>query len=32
MFEIGELICYPMHGVGVIERIDERTVLGESDD
>ena len=32
MFEIGELICYPMHGVGVIQSIDERTVLGESDD
>lgn len=32
VFEIGELICYPMHGVGVIQSIDECTVLGESDD
>ena len=30
MFSIGEKICYPMHGVGVIESIEERTVLGET--
>ncbi|MEG1548073.1 MAG: CarD family transcriptional regulator [Clostridia bacterium] len=30
MFEVGEMICYPMHGVGVIESIEERTVLGET--
>lgn len=30
MFSVGEKICYPMHGVGVIESIEERTVLGET--
>lgn len=28
MFSIGEKICYPMYGIGVIEGIEERTVLG----
>lgn len=30
MFSVGERVCYPMHGVGVVEKIEERTVLGES--
>ncbi len=30
MFSVGEHICYPMHGVGVVEKIEERTVLGET--
>ncbi|MDO4565533.1 MAG: CarD family transcriptional regulator [Clostridia bacterium] len=30
MFQVGELVCYPMHGVGVVEAIEEQTVLGES--
>lgn len=29
MFHIGELVCYPMHGVGKVEAIEEHTVLGE---
>ncbi|MDR0841673.1 MAG: CarD family transcriptional regulator [Christensenellaceae bacterium] len=29
MFVVGERICYPMHGVGVVEHIEEKTVLGE---
>ncbi len=28
MFCVGEKICYPMHGIGEIEGIEERTVLG----
>ena len=28
MFEIGELVCYPMHGVGCVEAIEEQVVLG----
>lgn len=28
MFQVGDQVCYPMHGVGVIEAIEERTVLG----
>lgn len=28
MFSIGEKICYPMHGIGVIDGIEQRTVLG----
>ncbi len=27
MFRIGDQICYPMHGVGVVEAIEERIVL-----
>ena len=30
MFEIGDMVCYPMHGVGEIEADQEQTVLGES--
>lgn len=30
MFSIGDLVCYPMHGVGVVEAIEEQSVLGES--
>ncbi|MDO4573414.1 MAG: CarD family transcriptional regulator [Clostridia bacterium] len=30
MFQIGDLVCYPMHGVGVVEAIEEQHVLGES--
>lgn len=27
MFNVGDKVCYPMHGVGTIEAIEERTVL-----
>ena len=30
MFSVGDLICYPMHGVGVVEAIERHTILGES--
>ena len=30
MFSVGDLVCYPMHGVGVIEAIEEQQVLGET--
>lgn len=30
MFRIGDLVCYPMHGVGQVESIEEQTVLGET--
>ena len=30
MFDVGDLVCYPMHGVGVVESIEEQTVLGET--
>ncbi|MEG1559903.1 MAG: CarD family transcriptional regulator [Clostridia bacterium] len=29
MFAVGEKVCYPMHGVGVIDSIEEQNVLGE---
>ena len=29
MFQIGDLVCYPMPGVGVVEAIEERSILGE---
>lgn len=29
MFDIGDLVCYPMHGVGIVESIEEQSVLGE---
>ena len=30
MFSIGDKVLYPMHGAGVIERIEDREVLGET--
>lgn len=30
MFQIGDLVCYPMHGVGAVEAIEEQTILGET--
>lgn len=30
MFRVGDTVCYPMHGVGVIESIEEQFILGES--
>ena len=30
MFQIGDLVCYPMHGVGVVEAIEKQTILGET--
>ena len=30
MFSIGDLICYPMHGVGTVEGIVTQTVLGKT--
>jgi CarD family transcriptional regulator len=29
MFDIGDKIVYPMHGAGVIEAVEEKTILGE---
>lgn len=28
MFRVGEKVCYPMHGVGFIEAIEEKEILG----
>ena len=30
MFQIGDQVCYPMYGVGVVEAIEEQTILGET--
>lgn len=30
MFQVGDLVCYPMHGVGVVEAIEEQTILDET--
>jgi len=30
VFQIGDMVCYPMHGVGVVESIEEQSVLGET--
>ena len=30
MFSIGDIVCYPLHGVGKIEAIEEREVLNKS--
>jgi CarD family transcriptional regulator len=30
VFQIGDMVCYPMHGVGVVESIEKQTVLGET--
>lgn len=29
MFQVGDLVSYPMHGVGIVEAIEEQTVLDE---
>ena len=29
MFSIGDKIVYPMHGAGIIEKIEEKKILGE---
>ncbi len=30
MFQIGDMICYPMHGIGVVEDISDQNVLGQT--
>ena len=30
MFNVGDLVCYPMHGVGMSESIEEQQVLGQT--
>lgn len=30
MFAIGDKIVYPMHGAGIVERIEEKKILGET--
>ena len=30
MFQIGDMVSYPMHGVGQIEAVQDQTVLGET--
>ena len=30
MFEVGDMVCYPMHGVGTVEAIQEHSILGET--
>ena len=30
MFSIGDMVCYPMHGIGQIEAIEEQEVLGKT--
>ena len=29
MYSIGDKIVYPMHGAGIIDRIEEKTILGQ---
>ncbi len=30
MFSIGDTVCYPLHGIGTIEAIEDRDVLGKT--
>lgn len=30
MFVVGDKIVYPMHGAGIIEKIEDKQILGES--
>ena len=30
MFSVGDIVCYPMHGVGTIQSIEEKTILGDT--
>ena len=30
MFQVGDMVCYPMHGVGTVGAIEEQSILGET--
>ena len=30
MFNIGDMVAYPMHGAGLVEKIEDRQILGET--
>ena len=30
MFDIGDMVVYPMHGAGIIEGIEEKEILGKN--
>ena len=30
MFQVGDQVCYPMHGIGIVHAIEEQEVLGET--
>ena len=30
MFTVGDKIVYPMHGAGIIEKVEEKKILGET--
>ncbi|MEH7758462.1 CarD family transcriptional regulator, partial [Bacillus pumilus] len=32
MFQIGDKIVYPMHGAGVIEGMEEKEILGKTEE
>ncbi len=32
MYKVGDKIVYPMHGIGVVESIEKKTVLGKRDE
>lgn len=32
MFKVGDKVCYPLHGAGIIESIEEKTIMGEEKD
>lgn len=31
MYEIGDMVCYPMHGAGIIVDIEEKNILGNKE-
>lgn len=31
MYEIGDMVCYPMHGAGIIVDIEEKNILGKKE-
>ena len=30
MFTVGDKVVYPMHGAGLVEKIEDRQILGET--
>ena len=32
MYEVGDMVCYPMHGAGIIVDIEKKNILGKSEE
>lgn len=32
MYEVGDMVCYPMHGAGIIVDIEKKNILGKNEE